>query len=60
MATRAESILKYNIQHHTNQDNNIQFYILQTLANACREGKQDAAARKYEALLQQYMTAVGR
>lgn len=59
MATRAESILKYNIQHHTNQDNNIQFYILQTLANACREGKQDAAARKYEALLQQYMTAVG-
>jgi len=59
MATRAESILKYNIQHHTNQDSNIQLYIIQTLANACREGKQDAAAKKYEALLQQYMTALG-
>lgn len=59
MGSRAESMLKYNIQNHSNQDSNIQLYILQTIANACREGKQDAAAKKYETLLQQYMTALG-
>ena len=59
MGSRAESMLKYNVQNHSNQDSNIQLYILQTLANACREGKQEAAAQKYEGLLQQYMTALG-
>jgi hypothetical protein len=59
MGSRAESMLKYNVQNHSNQDSNIQLYILQTLANACREGKQEAAAKKYEGLLQQYMTALG-
>lgn len=60
MGTRAESVLKYNVQNHSNQDSNIQLYILQTLANACREGKQEAAAKKYETLLQQYMTVMGQ
>lgn len=59
MSRRAEETLKYNQQHGVNQDTNIQLYILQTLANACREGKQEAQAKKYETLLQQYMTALG-
>ncbi|MFN4146766.1 MAG: DUF2723 domain-containing protein [Runella sp.] len=59
MGRRAEEMLKYNLQNGLTQENNIQLYILQTLANACREGKQEAAADKYEKLLQQYMTVLG-
>lgn len=60
MARRAEEALKYNSQHGLSQDNNIQLYILQTLAAGCREGKQDAQAQKYETLLQQYMGNAGQ
>ena len=59
MGARAEEMLKYNVQHHVNNDTNIQLYVLQTLSNACREGKQEAMAKKYETLLQQYMTVLG-
>ncbi len=59
MGARAEEMLKYNVQHRVNNDTNIQLYVLQTLANACREGKQEAMAKKYETLLQQYMTVLG-
>lgn len=55
MAKRAESMLKYNTQTGNGQDNNIQLYILQTLAGACKEAKQDAKAKEYETLLRQYM-----
>ena len=60
MAGRAEEALKYNTQHGMSQDNNIQLYILQTLAAGCREGKQEAKAQKYETLLQQYMGTTGQ
>ena len=60
MAGRAEEALKYNTQHGMSQDNNIQLYILQTLAAGCREGKQEAKAQKYETLLQQYMGNSGQ
>ncbi len=56
MAKRAESVLKYSVQNGgSNQDTQVQLYILQTLASNCREAKQVALATKYETLLQQYM-----
>ncbi len=58
MAKRAESVLKYSVQNGgSNQDTQVQLYILQTLMTNCREAKQEALAKKYETLLQQYMGA---
>lgn len=56
MARRAEETLKYNARTGNTADNNLQLYILQTLASACREAQQEELAKKYETLLQQYMS----
>ncbi|TAE37742.1 MAG: DUF2723 domain-containing protein [Runella slithyformis] len=55
MGRRAEEVLKYNTINNTTQDNNMQLYVLQTIANACREAKKTDLATKYEGLLNQYM-----
>ncbi|TAG73883.1 MAG: DUF2723 domain-containing protein, partial [Runella slithyformis] len=55
MGRRAEEVLKYNTIHNTTQDNNMQLYVLQTIASACREAKKTDLATKYEGLLNQYM-----
>nr|MCU0341812.1 DUF2723 domain-containing protein [Spirosomataceae bacterium] len=58
MARRAEEALKYNARNGTTSDNNLHLYILQTLSGACREAKQEDLAKKYETLLQQYMSVM--
>ena len=58
MGQRAEDMLKYNAVNNTPQDNNTQLYVLQTIANSCREAKQEVLAKKYESLLNQYMVGM--
>jgi cbb3-type cytochrome oxidase subunit 3 len=58
MATRAEEELKYGQQMGDSQGANLQLYIIQTLANACRDAKQTDLATKYDAMLQKYSVAL--
>ncbi|MHA4742260.1 glycosyltransferase family 117 protein [Dyadobacter sp. MSC1_007] len=59
MATRADEVLTWAKDNGTTRrrDSNVYLYIMQVIVQECREAKQEAAAKKYEALFQKHLAA---
>ncbi|MCE7040877.1 DUF2723 domain-containing protein [Dyadobacter sp. CY312] len=59
MATRADEVLTWAKDNGTTKrrDSNLYLYIMQTIVQECREAKQEAAAKKYEAIFQKHLAA---
>jgi hypothetical protein len=59
MATRADEVLTWAKDNGTTKrrDSNLYLYIMQTIVQECREAKQEAAAKKYEAIFQKHLVA---
>ncbi|NIJ51931.1 glycosyltransferase family 117 protein [Dyadobacter arcticus] len=60
MSNRADEVLTWARDNGTTKrrDSNVYLYILQIIVQECREAKQEAATKKYEALFQKHMTAM--
>ncbi|CAG5004154.1 hypothetical protein DYBT9275_03309 [Dyadobacter sp. CECT 9275] len=59
MASRADEMLTWSRDHNTTKrgEFRIHLYILQTIVQESREAKQEAAAKKYEAIFQKHLAA---
>ncbi len=59
MATRSDEVLTWAKDNGTTKrrDSNLYLYIMQTIVQECREAKQEAAAKKYEAIFQKHLAA---
>lgn len=59
MTTRADEVLTWAKTNGTTKrrDSNLYLYIMQTIVQECRDAKQEAAAKKYEAIFQKHLAA---
>jgi hypothetical protein len=59
MATRSDEVLTWAKDNGTTKrrDSNVYLYIMQIIVQECREAKQEAVAKKYEALFQKHLAA---
>lgn len=59
MATRADEVLSWAKDNGTTRrrDTSVYLYTMQVIVQECREAKQEAAAKKYEAIFQKHMAA---
>ncbi|MDQ6482596.1 DUF2723 domain-containing protein [Dyadobacter sp. LHD-138] len=59
MASRSDENLTWSKVNPTTKrrDSQVDLYILQTIVHECREAKQEAAAKKYEAIFQKHLAA---
>lgn len=59
MATRADEVLTWAKDNSTTRrrDTNVYLYIMQVIVQECRDAKQEAAAKKYEAIFQKHLAA---
>ncbi|WP_254562659.1 glycosyltransferase family 117 protein [Dyadobacter diqingensis] len=59
MASRSDENLTWSKANPTTKrrDSQVDLYILQTIVHECREAKQEAAAKKYEAIFQKHLAA---
>ncbi|MCF0060923.1 DUF2723 domain-containing protein [Dyadobacter chenwenxiniae] len=59
MATRADEVLTWAKDNGTTKrrDTNVYLYIMQIIVQECREAKQEAIAKKYEAIFQKHLAA---
>ncbi|MCF0039453.1 glycosyltransferase family 117 protein [Dyadobacter fanqingshengii] len=59
MATRADEVLTWAKDNGTTKrrDSNVYLYIMQIIVQECREAKQEAIAKKYEAIFQKHLAA---
>lgn len=59
MANRSDENLTWSRENPTTKrrDSQVDLYILQTIVHECKEAKQDAAAKKYEAIFQKHLAA---
>jgi hypothetical protein len=59
MANRADEVLTWAKDNGTTKrrDSNVYLYIMQIIVQECREAKQEAIAKKYEAMFQKHLAA---
>lgn len=59
MANRADEVLTWAKNNSTTRrrDSNVYLYIMQVIVQECRDAKQEAAAKKYEAIFQKHLAA---
>lgn len=59
MAHRADEVLTWAKNNSTTRrrDSNVYLYIMQVIVQECRDAKQEAAAKKYEAIFQKHLAA---
>lgn len=60
MATRSDEVLTWAKDNSTTRrrDTNVYLYIMQVIVQECRDAKQEAAAKKYEAIFQKHLAAL--
>jgi hypothetical protein len=60
MAVRSDEVLTWAKENGTTRrrDTNVYLYIMQIIVQECKEAKQEAAAKKYEAIFQKHLTAL--
>jgi len=59
MANRSDEVLTWAKNNPTTRrrDSNVYLYIMQVIVQECRDAKQEAAAKKYEAVFQKHLAA---